>query len=127
MPGIRRRKRQLGEQTQAQDDQRRKRRPVEQFLPALVAVDGERGLLQLVDLVVDAVQRIRVRRPVEPRAGCGRDPAQGVLIHIHLFHDDALATEGIRHRKRRLAAHADADGVDLDAQRLGRLGSRDAG
>ena len=59
-----------------------------------------------------------VGRAEEFAAGFVGDLLQRVFIDIDLGHRQALVAEGVGDGHRRLAAHAGADGVNLDAERL---------
>src|SRR5439155_21004926 len=82
----------------------------------------EGRLLGAVDLGVDVVEALRVGGPEVAAVRHLRDFLERLLVDVDRYRAVDLVAEHVLHRKRREAARAGTDGVDLDAEGGGGLG-----
>src|ERR1700733_4259457 len=111
----------LQQHPQSQQPERREQSPPVELFHVLEFFHGLCRCLVPIDLLVDLLQRIRVGRPIKLTAGFSGYRLECLLIDVHVGHDHVSVACLVPDRNGRLAAHTDADGVDLHAQGPGRF------
>ena len=95
--------------------------PGELLVVGGVGVERAGRLLRAVDDRVDVTQRLGIRGAIEGAAGQVGDLLQGRLVDVDVCLDELLSPAFVGDRNEGIARRADADGVDLDAERAGPL------
>src|ERR1039457_588436 len=106
----------LQEHPKSQQSQRGEQYPPVKLFHLLEFLHALRRCFVPIDLLVDLLQRIRVGRSIELAVGVIGYGLQARLIDVHIRHDHVSVACLVPDGNRGLPAHADADGVYLDAQ-----------